>query len=92
MKKVQLLANSFICFYPILSEPSMSIFMREKGPNCLSPAKAGRVSGPPHKGAYARKVPKGPAQTGGVSFGTFLWPNKEKYNRNLKTNIKILKF
>jgi len=23
--------------------------------------------------------PKGPGQTGGLSFGTFLWPNKEKY-------------
>jgi len=23
--------------------------------------------------------PKGPGQTGGLSFGTFLWPSKEKY-------------
>ena len=67
-------------YKPILKVPNMSLFLRKRGANCLRSA-VGRPSflTRPQKKAYMREVPKGPFQTGGLSFGTFLWPRKEKY-------------
>ncbi len=43
----------------------------------------------PQENAHMREVPKGPAQTGGLSFGSFpsepqMGPGKEKYMKLLK--------
>jgi len=63
---------------PHCDEAESSFFQRAKGASCLTKRVLATAI---EKNDRSKSRSLGPSCTGGLSFGTFLWPRKEKYNK-----------